>query len=170
MPPTPAPASPAVPSDPITTPSAPQPVVEAFLDALVSADPERASELLAPDVEYSNVGLPTIRGRDAVVRTIARLDRPRVSFEVYVHAISAGATTVLTERTDVLAYGRYRMQFWVTGRFDVIDGRITLWRDAFDYVDVLRGSLRGLVALVVPRWTPAVPLHPATAPGRHAPR
>lgn len=151
----------------LTIPFQPQHVVEAYLDALAASDLDRAGELLADDVEYVNVGLPAIVGRDRVLRAMRVMDRPSASFEVYMHAISANGPTVLTERTDVLSWGRFRAQFWVTGRFDVHDGRITLWRDSFDFLDILRGSLRGLVAIVMPSLRPAPPAGPDAAPGRH---
>ncbi len=151
----------------MTTPTDPRAVVEAFLDALADPDLERAAELLADDVVYSNMGLPTLHGRDRVVRALSIMDRPRASFEVYVHAIAVNDGTVLTERTDVLAYGRFRAQFWVSGRFDVQDGMISLWRDAFDFVDISRAAVRGLLALAVPRATPSRPVWPGAVPGRH---
>ena len=151
--------------NPLTTPTAPRDVVEAFLDALADTDLERAGELIAQDIRYTNVGLPTIRGRDRVLRALAVMDRPSASFEVYLHAISASGGTVLTERTDVLGLGRYRAQFWVSGRFDVVDGLITLWRDSFDYLDLFRGAVRGLAGLAVPSLAPSAPTA-ADAPGR----
>ena len=154
----------------LLTPSAPRPVVEAFLDALAAPDLERAAELLADDVVYTNVGLPSVVGRDKVVNVLRPLAGPSASFEVYVHAISATGSVVLTERTDVLAYRRFRAQFWVTGRFDVVDGLITLWRDSFDFLDLLRGSARGLAAMVAPSLAPAAPLAANAVPGRHAGR
>jgi limonene-1,2-epoxide hydrolase len=154
----------------LTTPTDPRAVVEAFLDALAVPELERAAELLAEDVVYTNVGLPSIVGRDNVLRTLARLDRPSASFEVYVHAISADGPTVLTERTDVLGLRRFRAQFWVTGRFDVVDGMITLWRDSFDYFDILRSAVRGVAAMAVPGLTPAPPTGPNALPGRRSGR
>lgn len=151
--------------NPLTTPTAPRDVVEAFLDALADSDLERAGELIAEDIAYTNVGLPTIRGRDRVLRALSVMDRPSASFEVYLHSISANGPTVLTERTDVLSLGRFRSQFWVAGRFDVADGLITLWRDSFDYVDLLRSAVRGLAALAVPSLRPAAPAE-TDAPGR----
>ena len=148
-------------------PADPQTVVEDFLDALAESDLPAAAALLADDVVYSNVGLPTLRGRDRVVRALSLMDRPGASFEVFLHAISASGPTVLTERTDALIYRRYRAQFWVTGRFDVHEGRITLWRDSFDYVDVVLGSLRGVLALAVPSLRPKLPTTADTPPGRH---
>ncbi|HEV7205599.1 MAG TPA: limonene-1,2-epoxide hydrolase family protein [Jatrophihabitans sp.] len=145
----------------------PQTVVEDFLDALAESDLDAAAALLADGVVYTNVGLPTLRGRDRVVRALGLMDRPGASFEVFLHAISASGPTVLTERTDALIYRRYRAQFWVTGRFDVHAGRITLWRDSFDYVDVVLGSLRGVLGLAVPSLRPTLPTTADTPPGRH---
>jgi len=34
--------------------------------------------------------------------------------------------------------------------FEVHDGRITLWRDYFDFFDMLKATARGLAALVLP--------------------
>ncbi len=133
------------------------PVVEQFLEFLRREDIDGAVELMAVDVAYTNVGLPTIRGRERVRRAFqATLGRAGAGFEVYVHAISADGPTVLTERTDVLKFGRLRVQIWVCGRFEVHDGKIVLWRDYFDYMALAAATLRGLFGTVVPaaRATP----------------
>ena len=143
----------------------PQGVTEAFLEALAASDLDRAMAYLDDDVVYVNVGLPTIRGRDRVAAALGGLDRPSAAFEVYLHAISADGPIVLTERTDVIALGPFRAQFWVWGRFDVHDGRITLWRDSFDFVDITRATVRGLLGMAVPSLRPAAP-RTDDAPGR----
>jgi limonene-1,2-epoxide hydrolase len=131
--------------------STPTLVVERFLDLLRRGDVGRAVELLAEDVEYANVGLPTVRGRDRVRRIFAAtLGRSASGFEVYLHAISADGPTVLTERTDVLKVRRLRVQLWVCGRFDVHDGKIVLWRDYFDHLTVMAATARGLIGTVLP--------------------
>jgi limonene-1,2-epoxide hydrolase len=158
---------------PVATPAAgtnalnPQAVVETFLARLADGDVSGAGVLLADDVVYSNVGLPTIHGRRRVVRALSALAGPRFSFEVYLHAITATGPVVLTERTDVICGGPVRMQFWVAGRFDVQDGQITLWRDAFDYLDCTRALVRGLLGAVVPALRPSAPTSLDTPPGRH---
>jgi limonene-1,2-epoxide hydrolase len=125
-------------------------VVERFLDLLGSADLDGAIQLLAPDIEYTNVSLPTMRGRERVRRfLLAGYDRGG-GFEVYMHAISANGPSVLTERTDVLKLGRLRVQLWVCGRFDVRDGQIVLWRDYFDYLTLAVATVRGLLGAVFP--------------------
>lgn len=140
-----------------TRPSDPQAVTEAFLAALTELDFETAGTYLAEDAVYVNVGLPTVRGRAKIVKTLGSMDRPDLGFEVYLHAIAADGPTVLTERTDAVVVGKMRTQFWVAGRFDVHDGQITLWRDAFDYVDVVRAVVRGLVGAVIPSLRPTAP-------------
>ena len=74
----------------------------------------------------------------------------RAAFEVKFHRVAADGSAVLTERTDALIFGPLRVQFWVCGVFEVHDGRITLWRDYFDVLDILKATLRGVAALAVP--------------------
>ncbi|HEY1989965.1 MAG TPA: limonene-1,2-epoxide hydrolase family protein [Acidimicrobiales bacterium] len=133
------------------TDASPIRVVRQFLEALAAGDLDGATDLLAPDVEYINVSMPTIRGRDRVRRVLgAAMGLPGAGFEVYFHAISSDHGAVLTERTDVLTWGGLRMQFWVCGRFDVRDGEIVLWKDYFDWANLTIAMLRGLVGLVIP--------------------
>ena len=147
-------------------PSDPVEVVEAFLAALADKDTETASALIDDDILYVNVGLPSVRGREEMQTVFALLDSEDAAIEVYLHAISADGGTVLTERTDVLVARGLRAQFWVWGRFDVHDGRIVLWRDSFDFLDVVRGTVRGLLAMAIPSLAPAVPAGRDIPPGR----
>jgi limonene-1,2-epoxide hydrolase len=131
--------------------STPTLVVERFLDLARGGDIDGAMDLLGLDVEYTNVGLPTLRGRERIRRLFrATLGRDGAGFDVYVHAISAEGPTVLTERTDVLKFGRLSIQLWVCGRFDVRGGQIVLWRDYFDYVAFAVATIRGLLGVVFP--------------------
>jgi limonene-1,2-epoxide hydrolase len=152
--------------DDVGAPTDPQEVVEAFLEALAVPDLDKALTFVAEDLEYVNVGLPAIHGKAALAKFLRGLERPNGGFEVYLHAISADGPTVLTERTDVIKLGSFRAQFWVCGRFDVRDGEITLWRDAFDFLDILRGTVRGLVGIAVPSLRPKPPTSLDAAPGR----
>lgn len=131
--------------------STPTAVVEKFLNSLAEGEIDAAVDLLAPNVEYSNVSLPTVHGRERIRRLgHLTLGRPGAGFEVYNHVISATGNSVLTERTDVIKLGRLRIQFWVCGRFDVDNGEIVLWRDRFDWMNYTAASLRGLVGIFIP--------------------
>jgi limonene-1,2-epoxide hydrolase len=126
-------------------------VVERFLDLLCARDIDGASDLLAVDVEYVNVGLPAVHGRERVRRLLrATLGLAGAGFEVYTHTISVDGSSVLTERTDVLLFRRLRIQFWVCGRFDVHNGQIMLWRDYFSQTSIAVATLRGLLGIAVP--------------------
>lgn len=127
-------------------------IVERFLRLLEHDDLDGATALLADEVAYTNVSLPTIHGRRMVQRVMgATLGRDAAGFEVYLHAISAaGDGVVLTERTDVLTVGPLRMQFWACGRFEVQDGEIIVWRDYFDWGNLTVAFLRGIAGIAVP--------------------
>lgn len=127
-------------------------VVERFIEALERLDIEGAAALCTDDVVYQNVPLPPTRTRAGLVRTLKSFFPPigSPSFEVRMHNIAANGSTVLTERTDVLGIGAFKASFWVCGTFEVRDGRIALWRDRFDFADVLVGFGRGAVGAA---WT-----------------
>jgi limonene-1,2-epoxide hydrolase len=123
--------------------------VETFLCALQDEDFDTADSVLADNIAWQNVGFPTIRGRERIMK-IWRRGQGRAGFEVKIHRIAAEGNAVLTERTDALIFGPLRLQFWVCGAFEVHGGRITLWRDYFDMFDFTKATLRGLAAMVVP--------------------
>ncbi|MCV7384231.1 limonene-1,2-epoxide hydrolase family protein [Mycolicibacter longobardus] len=128
-------------------------IVESFLEALADEDLDTAAAALADDVVYQNVGMPTIYGRSATIRVFRRL-AGRGTFDVKTHRIAADGSAVLTERTDALTFGPLRLQFWVCGVFEVHHGRITLWRDYFDFFDMFKATLRAVAATVFPALRP----------------
>jgi limonene-1,2-epoxide hydrolase len=138
---------------------APTEIVTRFLNLLAEGDVDAACDLLADNVHYINVSLPEIRGQDRVRRVFqAMMRRKGAGFEVYIHRIGLDGDSVLTERTDVLIFGRVRMQIWVCGRFDVVDGRIVLWRDYFDWWNATVATFRGVLGAVIPPLAPKVPV------------
>jgi limonene-1,2-epoxide hydrolase len=131
-------------------------VVREFLLALQEDDLDRSLALLAEDVEWINVSLPTVHGRRAVERIFRLAQKAGGGFRVHFHAIASEGDVVLTQRTDAMTFGRFEHRFWVAGRFEVTDGQITIWRDAFDWGDFLVGFVRALLGVVSPglnrRW------------------
>jgi limonene-1,2-epoxide hydrolase len=124
-------------------------VVRDFLAALERLDIDAAADLLAPDVVYQNVPFPPARGKAAVERQLRWLARYGSGFEVTYDNVASEGPVVLTERTDVLVFGRLKAAFWVCGTFEVHDGRITLWRDRFDMVDFALSFVRGVLKALV---------------------
>ena len=139
--------------DPEQTPTTdPAAVVVRFLHALAASDVDGALDLVAEDLVYSNVSLPTIYGRERLERMARPWLRPgRMGFNVHLNHVATEGDVVLTDRIDELNWGRFATRFWVYGRFVVdTDGKITLWRDSFDWLDVTIANLRGLAGLVSP--------------------
>jgi limonene-1,2-epoxide hydrolase len=130
--------------------------VETFLYALQDEDFDTAQAAMADNIAWQNVGIATIRGRDRIMKLFRR-GEGRFGFEVKIHRIAAEGDTVLTERTDALIMGPLRLQFWVCGVFEVHAGRITLWRDYFDFFEFfVKAPLRGLAAAVFPSLRPTL--------------
>ena len=129
--------------------------VEVFLAALQVQDIDAAGAVLDEHLVYQNVGFPTIRGRARAMKLFRGMEG-RARFEVKTHRIAVNGSTVLTERTDALVFGRVRLQFWVCGVFEVKDGRITLWRDYFDMFDFTKALARGVIGAIVPALRPTL--------------
>jgi limonene-1,2-epoxide hydrolase len=124
-------------------------IVRSFLEALQAQDFDTFESLVSDDLVYQNVGLPTIRGGRRVGKLMRRMEG-KSSFEVKFHRNVANGSTVLNERTDAIVLGPLRLQFWVCGVFEIHDGRITLWRDYFDFFDMVKATFRGIVGMAIP--------------------
>ncbi len=126
-------------------------VVRRFLEALQQADTETALSLIDPDIEWRNSGLPTLRGK-RVAAALRDMGGRGIGFEVEFHHIAVGDDgVVLTDRTDVLTYRRFRTEFWVCGTFELRDGRITVWDDHFSMTNFVGASALGLLRAVTRR-------------------
>ena len=131
-------------------------VVTTFFRLMESGDVDGAMDLMTEDAVWLNVSLPTVRGRRRIERAV-RLMMGRVEFRAYMHHVAEESEdVVLTERTDELALGRFRARFWVYGRFELRDGKISVWRDAFDWLDLTVSVIRAAAGVVAPglnrRW------------------
>lgn len=129
----------------------PAAVVRSFLEALERLDIDGALTYVSPEIVYHNKGMPPARGLAAFERQMRTLGRYASGFEARMHNLAASGPVVLTERTDVISIGRFRADFWVCGTFEVRDGRIVLWRDYFDFVNVTLAMARGLVGSLLGR-------------------
>lgn len=130
----------------------PEETVTHFLNAMQEGDVEAVIALAADEIVYTNVSLPTIRGKDRFGRAARAYYRHHFGFQVVVHRIAGSGSSVLTERTDALILGPFRMQFWVCGVFEVDNGQVTLWRDYFDWRNTMLATLRGLVGVIIPSF------------------
>ncbi|NMO00676.1 SnoaL-like domain-containing protein [Gordonia sp. TBRC 11910] len=129
-------------------------ITDRFLDRLAGLDIDGALESVDDAIVYSNVGLPTVRGKKRFASVMRLLNTKWSNFDYRMLNAAADGDVVLTERIDELTIGPLRLQFWVCGRFEISDGRIVVWRDYFDFFDCTKALVRGVVALAFPRVLP----------------
>jgi limonene-1,2-epoxide hydrolase len=133
-------------------------IVRTFLEALQDGDIDAAMALLTEDAVWINVSLPAVRGKRAIEKICRWSLNQGGGFRVHFHGIAdAGDGVVLTDRADALNMGRFEQRFWVYGRFELRDGRIAVWRDAFDWRDITASLLRGAVGAALPSLNRAWP-------------
>jgi limonene-1,2-epoxide hydrolase len=121
--------------------------VREFFRLLALPDAKAAVALLDDEVVWRNTGLPTIKGH-RVGAMLLDSEKRGLTVDITIHHAAASGDVVLTDRTDVLGLGKWQTSFRVRGTFEVRDGKITLWDDAFSWLDFARGSVVGLRKLL----------------------
>ncbi|HEX5365383.1 MAG TPA: limonene-1,2-epoxide hydrolase family protein [Acidimicrobiales bacterium] len=106
--------------------------VTEFIRRINAGDLEGALALCAEDIEYDNVPMDAVHGRDAAREFLAPMVGDGAGADWVVHQQVAEGDVVMNERTDGFRFGDTRVELPVAGLFRVRDGLITLWRDYFD--------------------------------------
>ena len=127
----------------MTATSSAETVVRSFLEHLARRETDQALALLDAEVVWRNTGLPAFQG-ERVHAMLRDMERRGVGFEVRWKHVATDGDTVLTDRTDVIRMGPVETSFGVRGTFEVRDGKITLWDDAFSWLELLGSGVVGL--------------------------
>ncbi len=112
--------------------------VNAFMKAAADRDYDAAVSHLTDDIEYQNMPLPPVNGKDAVKATLDMLLANAEGSEWVVHRETESGNVVMNERTDRFLIGGTWMELPVAGVFELRDGKIALWRDYFDLETIMR--------------------------------
>ena len=108
-----------------------QAIVEGFIAAWNRMDFEAIIDALDPDVHYHNIPMDPLKGRDAVREYLKGAWRFESVDWQTINIASAG-NIVLTERIDNFVINGTHVSLPVMGTFEIVDNRITAWRDYFD--------------------------------------
>ncbi|MFZ5601784.1 MAG: limonene-1,2-epoxide hydrolase family protein [Pseudomonadota bacterium] len=108
-------------------------VVEEFLQASSELDMDAALALIADDCVYQNVPFHTARGKRNVAKALQGMGKAMTEFKVDMINIASNGDVVMTERVDTLGGKFFRAELPVMGVFVVKNGKITEWRDYFDW-------------------------------------
>ena len=113
--------------------------VNAFMTAAANRDYDKALDYLADDIEYQNMPLPPVTGKQAVRDTLDMLLASGTGAEWVVHREVESGNLVMNERTDrFLRAEGDPMELPVAGVFELKDGKIALWRDYFDLETIMK--------------------------------
>lgn len=108
-------------------------VVEDFLQACCELDMDAALNLIDDNCVYQNVPFHTARGKKNIIKTLQGMGKAMDHFGVAMVNIAANGDVVLTERVDTLGGRFFNVELPVMGVFVVKNGKITEWRDYFDW-------------------------------------
>jgi limonene-1,2-epoxide hydrolase len=113
--------------------------VNAFMKAASSRDYDTALDLVTDDIEYHNIPMPVVAGKQGVRDTLDMLLATAQGSEWVVHREVASGDVVMNERTDRFhtADGRW-LELPVAGVFELRDGKIALWHDYFDLETIMK--------------------------------
>ena len=107
--------------------------VLAFIRACNANDVDAMLEFFAPDCVYHNIPVAPVQGTDAIRGVLQGFMGMASKVDWVTHQIAETANgVVLTERTDRFQIGEKWLELPVMGTFEVLDGKITAWRDYFD--------------------------------------
>ena len=110
--------------------------VNRFLTAAAKRDYETALPLLSEDVEYQNMPIMPVKGREAVKEQLEALLAMGTDSEWKVLREVADGDVVMNERVDVFVIGGKPVELPVMGVFVLRDGLIAEWRDYFDLATI----------------------------------
>lgn len=117
-------------------------LVRNFIGALTRRDIETAASMVSSDFEYDNVPIGKVFGpqglRDTLTGFFAMLED--IDWQIIRQVATGDGTsgTVLNERDDRARIAGEWHSLPVAGIFEVVDGRITLWRDYFDQPTLMK--------------------------------
>ena len=126
-----------------TTPSKDaQTVVEEFFAACSAFDFDAALDMIDDSCIYKNVPFHTAKGKDRVVRDLSSMAKAMNQFDVEMVNIATNGNVVLTERIDTIGGRLFKMDIPLMGVFVVQNGKISEWRDYFDWSSIF-GKMAG---------------------------
>jgi limonene-1,2-epoxide hydrolase len=106
--------------------------VRKFVAALERKDIDAALALVSADVEYDNVPMGKNFGPESIRNVLTGFLSNASEVEWVTHREAETGTVVFNERVDRFHFPHGWVELPVTGVWEVINGKITLWRDYFD--------------------------------------
>jgi limonene-1,2-epoxide hydrolase len=114
--------------------------VNEFFKRIFGGDFAGAAELVADDLEYDNVPISKVYGREAFVAALEGFAKGVGDMEVETHRQTVTGNVVMNERTDKFRIGNAWATLPIVGVLELDgDGRIALYREYFDLATFEQG-------------------------------
>lgn len=111
----------------------PAELVTEFCALWSTPDAAKIVDYLAKDAVYHNIPMDPVQGRDAIRAFIEGFFATLDGIDFVVHQQVSDGNLVFNERTDIMRTKTGKtVELPVTGVFEVVDDKITAWRDYFD--------------------------------------
>ena len=110
----------------------PTETVDASIGAIERKDVATAVAMLSEDVSYENMPMEAIVGPNGVAATLEMFLGPADEVDWQILRPVKEGDTVINERLDRFRIGDGWLELSIAGVFEVVDGKIRLWRDYFD--------------------------------------
>ncbi|WP_429520265.1 nuclear transport factor 2 family protein [Rhodococcus sp. BE178] len=107
-------------------------LVTEFCGLWADPDPAVLVSYFTEDAVYHNIPMDPVKGRDEIREFISGFVAAFDGIDFRIHKQVASGGTVMNERTDVLRGMGKETPLPVMGVFEVVDGKIAVWRDYFD--------------------------------------
>jgi len=111
----------------------PEAIVREFCAAWSRRDVAELLAYFADDAVYHNVPLAPVAGKDGIREILNLFVPPAEAIDFEMLHLAARGDVVFTERVDRFTIGGRRVELPVAGVFEIRNGRITAWRDYFDF-------------------------------------
>lgn len=110
----------------------PTEIVNAFIAAIERKDIPATIEMVTDDVSYENMPMNPIVGPEAMAQTLEGFLSPATEVDWQILRQFEHGNVVVNERLDRFKIGDGWLELPIAGIFEIVDEKISLWRDYFD--------------------------------------
>lgn len=107
-------------------------LIRDFCAAFARRDVDELLGFFTDDAVYHNMPMRPVQGKAAIRGVLDMFLSPAQSVEFAILNLASSGTVVLTERLDTFSIGGRSVVLPIAGVFEVVEGKIAVWRDYFD--------------------------------------
>jgi limonene-1,2-epoxide hydrolase len=107
-------------------------LIRDFCATFARRDVDELLGFFTDDAVYHNMPMRPVQGKAAIRGVLDMFLSPAQSVEFAILHLASSGAVVLTERLDTFSIGGRSVALPIAGVFEVVEGKIAVWRDYFD--------------------------------------